>query len=99
MPKAATLTAIYMKLTAAIGTGSGDTVACNINVNGTKVTTDDNGATFTCTADYDDGTDTVSATGSIALAQDALVCWEFTFSGDTTTDIRFVTARYTVARE
>jgi hypothetical protein len=99
MPKAATLTSIRMQVAAAVGNSSDDTFSINVNVNGSKVTTDDNGATFTCTIGYDDGANaSASATGSIALAQDDLVCWEATFTGDVASvAVRQIVATYTVA--
>jgi hypothetical protein len=86
-----------MKLGVAVDAGK--SISCNLNVDGQKVTTDDNGATFTCTIDNDDGTNVVSATGSISVAADALVCWEFSFSNTTSALVKAVSASYTTEVE
>lgn len=91
IPREVELTAIYVRLTAAL-TGT-QVLTCKINVNGT--------ADGTITVTHNSGTGTLaSATGSIVIPQDALVCYEFGFSGGlTTTNLNGVTAAYTLQSE
>lgn len=71
-PVALTVTGMYVRLATALS--STETLDANININGTADTT------FTVSHDSGSGT-LASAAGDIAIAQDDLVCVEFTFGG------------------
>jgi len=91
IPRAVTLKSIYVQLAAAL-TGT-QVLTCRINKNGTP----DSGITVT----HNSGTGTLaSATGTVAVAMDDLVCYEFGFSGGlTTASPQSVTAAYALVPE
>lgn len=90
-PRAMTLRTIYVRLISALTLD--DTLTCKANVNGT--------ADAAITVTHNSGTGTLaSATGTIEVAQDDLLCYEFTFGGGLdSVGINAVTLAYGVLPE
>lgn len=90
-PRDMTITAIYVRLASALS--SGETLDCQANVAGSAdagITVSHTDATGTLTSD----------TGTVTVAQDQLLCYEFTFGGGlSSTSLNSITMAYTVAPE
>ena len=90
-PRAMTLRAIYVRLGTVLA--GDDTLTCKANINGT--------ASSTITVTHNSGTGNLaSATGTLAVAQDDLLCYEFAFGGGlASADINAITLSYGVLPE